>query len=133
VRLAVSAATGRETGRRFRCRGSQEQWGGVTDGTDARLLAEHLVGAATTPAAANRALNIVNGDVFRWRRLWPRLAAALGVEAVGFTGDPAPLEQQMVDAPEIWPEVVSRHGLVETDVNTLASWWHTDADLGRTI
>ena len=39
----------------------------------------------------------------------------------------------MVDAPEAWREIVSRHGLVDTDVNMLASWWHTDADLGRTI
>jgi len=39
----------------------------------------------------------------------------------------------MVDAAEIWPQIVARHGLLETDVNTIASWWHTDADLGRTI
>jgi nucleoside-diphosphate-sugar epimerase len=133
VTLAVYAAICRETGRPFHFPGSQEQWEAVTDVTDARLLADHLVWAATTPAAANRALNIVNGDVFRWRRLWPRLAAALDVEPVGFSGEPEPLEQQMVDAPDVWREVVSRHGLVATDVNTLASWWHTDADLGRTI
>ena len=89
--------------------------------------------AATAPGAANQALNIVNGDVFRWRRLWPRLAAALGVEPIGFDGEPAPLEQQMADAGEIWPELVRRHGLRDLDVETLASWWHTDADLGRTI
>jgi nucleoside-diphosphate-sugar epimerase len=133
VTLAVYAAICRETGRPFHFPGSREQWEAVTDVTDARLLAEHLVWAATTPAAANRALNIVNGDVFRWRRLWPRLAGALGVEPVGFTGEPAALEQQMSDADEVWPEIVSRHGLVDLDVNTLASWWHTDADLGRTV
>jgi len=88
---------------------------------------------STTPAAANQALNIVNGDVFRWRRLWPRLAAALEVEPVPFDGTPAPLEQQMACAGEIWPQIVERHGLRDTDVETLASWWHTDADLGRTV
>ena len=82
VTLAVYAAICRETGRRFRFPGSREQWEAVTDVTDATLLADHLVWAATTPAAANQALNIVNGDVFRWRRLWPRLAEALGVEPV---------------------------------------------------
>lgn len=133
VTLAVYAAICRETGRRFHFPGSQEQWEAVTDVTDARLLADHLAWAATDPRAANRALNIVNGDVFRWRRLWPRLAAALGVEPVGYTGEPAPLQEQMAGASEIWPQIVSRHGLVDTDVNTIASWWHTDADLGRTI
>jgi nucleoside-diphosphate-sugar epimerase len=133
VTLAVYAAICRETGRRFHFPGSREQWEAVTDVTDADLLAEHLVWAATTPEAANKALNIVNGDVFRWRRLWPRLAAALQVEPVGFDGAPAPLEEQMSDAAEIWPEIVRRNGLRDLRVDALASWWHTDADLGRTI
>ena len=133
VTLAVYAAICRETGRAFHFPGSREQWEAVTDVTDAGLLADHLVWAATTPAAADQALNIVNGDVFRWRRMWPRLADALGVEAVGFEGEPSPLEQQMAGAEEIWPEIVARHGLRDLPVDTLASWWHTDADLGRTI
>jgi nucleoside-diphosphate-sugar epimerase len=133
VTLAVYAAICQETGRKFRYPGSQQQWEAVTDVTDARLLADHLVWAATTPAAANEALNIVNGDVFRWRRLWPRLAAALDVEPAPFDGEPAQLEEQMVDAAEVWPEIVRRHGLRDIQVDTLASWWHTDADLGRTI
>jgi nucleoside-diphosphate-sugar epimerase len=133
VTLAVYAAICRETGRTFRYPGSQQQWEAVTDVTDAGLLADHLVWAATTPAAANQALNIVNGDVFRWRRLWPRLAAALDVEPAPFDGEPATLEEQMADAAEVWPEIVRRHGLRDIPVDTLASWWHTDADLGRTV
>ena len=133
VTLAVYAAICRETGRPFRYPGSREQWEAVTDVTDATLLAEHLVWAATTPTAANHALNIVNGDVFRWRRLWPRLAAALEVEPEGFSGQAAPLEQQMLDAEEIWPAIVRKHALRDLPVGRLASWWHTDADLGRTV
>jgi nucleoside-diphosphate-sugar epimerase len=133
VTLAVYAAICRETERPFRFPGSREQWEAVTDVTDAGLLADHLLWAATTPTAANQALNIVNGDVFRWRRMWPRLAAALGVEPIGFDGQPAPLEEQMGDAADVWPEIVRRHGLRDYDVEQLASWWHTDADLGRTI
>ncbi|MDX6378718.1 MAG: hypothetical protein QOE98_3021 [Gaiellaceae bacterium] len=133
VTLAVYAAICRETGRTFRFPGSEQQWEAVTDVTDARLLADHLVWAATAPAAADQALNIVNGDVFRWRRLWPRLAAALGVEPEGYHDAPAPLQEQMADAADVWPGIVRRHGLRDIPVETLASWWHTDADLGRTI
>jgi nucleoside-diphosphate-sugar epimerase len=133
VTLAVYGSICRETGREFRYPGSRQQWEAVTDVTDAGLLAEHLVWAATTPAAANQPLNIVNGDVFRWRRLWPRLAAALDVEPAPFDGDAASLEQQMADAPAVWPEIVRRHRLRDLPVESLASWWHTDADLGRTI
>jgi hypothetical protein len=65
--------------------------------------------------------------------MWPRLATALGVDPMGFDGEPAPLERQMADAAEVWPRIVERHGLRDLDVARLASWWHTDADLGRTI
>src|SRR3954454_15766825 len=53
VTLAVYAAICRETGRPFHYPGSQEQLEAVTDVTDAALLADHLVWAATTPAASD--------------------------------------------------------------------------------
>jgi hypothetical protein len=76
---------------------------------------------------------VVNGDVFRWRWMWPRLAAALDVEPAGFSGQPQPLEQQMADAEPVWARVVAEHGLAEPDLSRVASWWHTDSDLGRDI
>ncbi len=70
VTLAVYATICRETGRPFLFPGSAMQWNGLTDMTDARLLARHLEWAATTEAARNEAFNVVNGDVFRWSWMW---------------------------------------------------------------
>ena len=39
----------------------------------------------------------------------------------------------MADAQAIWSDIVAKHGLQDIPVNTLASWWHSDADLGRTL
>ena len=39
----------------------------------------------------------------------------------------------MVEAAPIWEEIVRRHGLAPNAVERLASWWHTDADLGREV
>jgi predicted TIM-barrel enzyme len=39
----------------------------------------------------------------------------------------------MTDAQPVWDAVVAEHGLVEGDLARLASWWHSDADLGRTM
>ena len=50
VTLAVYAAICRETGRRFVFPGSLQQWEGLTDVTDARVLARHLEWAATSDA-----------------------------------------------------------------------------------
>jgi nucleoside-diphosphate-sugar epimerase len=133
VTLAVYGAICRETGRPFLFPGSQQQWEGVTDVTDARLLARQLAWSATTPGAANEAFNIVNGDVFRWRRMWGVLAEGLGVEAEPYAGHPTPLEEQMHEAAPAWERIVARHGLEPTSVDDLASWWHSDADLGRPL
>jgi nucleoside-diphosphate-sugar epimerase len=131
--LAVYATICRETGRRFQFPGSAAQWNGLSDVTDARVLARQLVWAATTPAARNEAFNVVNGDVFRWSWLWPRLAAWFGVEAAGFDGTVRPLEAELADDADLWRTIAERHGLVEPDLHRLASAWHTDLDLGRPI
>jgi hypothetical protein len=86
VTLAVYGTICRETGRPFVFPGSPEQYEAATDVTDSRILARHLEWAATNPAAHNQALNIVNGDVFRWRRMWGVLADGLGVEPAPYPG-----------------------------------------------
>jgi nucleoside-diphosphate-sugar epimerase len=131
--LAVQAALCRETGREFRFPGSAVQWNGLTDMTDAGLLADQMIWAATTESARDEAFNIADGDVFRWRWMWPRLAKLLGVEAAGFDTAPRPLEEQMAGMEPVWKELAARHGLRESELGRLASWWHTDGDLGRPI
>ena len=129
--LGAYAAVARATDRPFLFPGSLTAWNGIVDLTDASLLADHQLWAATTPAAADTAFNVVDGDVIRWRRLWPRLAAHLGVEPQAPGTTPAPLEEQMADAAPVWAQLVAEHGLVEPDLARVASWWHTDSDLGR--
>jgi nucleoside-diphosphate-sugar epimerase len=133
VTLATYATLCRETGRPFRFPGSAAQWNGLTDMTDARLLARHLAWAATTPAARNQAFNVVNGDVFRWSWMWGRIAEWFGVAPASFDGTVRPLEEQMKGDAPAWADLAARHGLVEPDLGRLASAWHTDADLGRPI
>ena len=133
VTLATHATLCHETGRPFLFPGSAMQWNGLTDMTDARMLARHLEWAAITPAARNQAFNVVNGDIFRWNWMWGRLADWFGLEPAPFPGQGTPLEQQLADAAPRWADIARRHGLAEPDLNRLASAWHTDADLGRPI
>ncbi|MDQ0381280.1 SDR family oxidoreductase [Amycolatopsis thermophila] len=131
--LAVQAVLCRETGRPFRFPGSEAQWHGLTDMTDADLLADQMIWAATTDAGRDQAFNVANGDVFRWRWMWPRIAGLLGVEPAGYDTAPRPLEQQMAGMEPVWAELAARHGLRERDLGRLASWWHTDGDLNRPV
>jgi len=131
--LAVYATICRETGRPFVFPGSAVQWNSLTDMTDARQLARQLEWSATTPAARNQAFNIVNGDIFRWKWMWRRLAEWFGVEAAPMPAEITPLEKQLADAAPVWRDIAQKYGLAEPDLGRLASPWHTDADLGRPI
>lgn len=129
--LAVYASLCRQTGMPFVFPGSAQQWHGLTDMTDATLLARQLEWASTQPAGRDQDFNIVNGDVFRWKWMWSRIAEYFGIEAVPFDGTVRPLEARMANAAPAWREIAETFHLVEPDISKLASWWHTDADLGR--
>ena len=129
--LAVYATLCKQAGLPFVFPGSATQWNSLTDMTDARLLARHLEWASTSEAGRNQDFNIVNGDVFRWKWMWSRIADYFGVEAVAFDGEVRPLESRMRDAGTQWRQIAARFDLVEADIDRLASWWHSDADLGR--
>ncbi len=131
--LAVYATICKETGRPFQFPGSAAQWNGLSDVTDARVLADHLIWAATTEAARNEAFNITNGDVFRWSWLWKQLAGWFGIEPVGFDGTIHPLEAAIAGDGPLWREIAAKYNLQEPDLHRLASAWHTDLDLGRPI
>jgi nucleoside-diphosphate-sugar epimerase len=133
VTLAAYATICRDTGSPFLFPGSATQWNGLTDMTDARLLARHLEWASTTASARDQAFNVVNGDVFRWQWMWERIARFFGLVPAPYPGRVTPLEQQLAEAGPIWAEIARKHGLVEPSLARLASAWHSDADLGRPI
>jgi nucleoside-diphosphate-sugar epimerase len=131
--LSAYATLCKELGRPFVFPGSATQWNGVTDVTDADLLADQIIFCATHEAGQDEAFNIANGDVFRWRWLWPQIAAYFGVEWEGFEDRPRTLVESMAGTEGAWAEIAARHGLVEPDLGRVASWWHSDGDLGRDI
>lgn len=129
--LAVYASMCKQNNQPFIFPGSEAQWNGISDMTDASLLAEQLVWAAKNESAKNNDFNIVNGDVFRWKWMWEQIADYFGVEAVGFNDKPRPLAERMDNAAAQWLVIAQQHDLREKNINKLVSWWHTDADLGR--
>jgi nucleoside-diphosphate-sugar epimerase len=131
ITLAVYATICRETGRPFVFPGSLQQFEGLTDVTDARILARHLEWAATSEAARDQAFNIVNGDIFRWNWLWPKLATDFGIEAAPYPGRTTLLKPRLAAAGPVWAGIATKYGLAESDINKLTSAWHTDMDLGR--
>ena len=131
--LGAYAAICKKTGRPFVFPGSPQQYEASVDITDGRIIAKHLEWAATKPSARNEAFNIVNGEVFRWNWMWPKLAVYFGLVAAEYPGHAQPLEKQMADMGPVWDKIVAKHGLQKNELTSVASWWHSDADLGRII
>lgn len=129
--LATHASVCKATGQPFVFPGSPTAWEGLNDITDARILAKQIVWASVEPNARNEAFNAVNGDVFRWSRLWKVIAEYFGIEAAPYPGHYNSLEEQMRDSGPAWDALVRKHELQPNTLKRLASAWHTDLDLGR--
>lgn len=125
--IAVLAAFSRELGVPLRFPGRPGAYDPLLETTDAGLLARATVWAATDPAGANQAFNVTNGDLFRWRDLWPRLAAMLDVPV----GPPLPMSlvEAMADQAPVWDRIVARHGLRPNPFEQVSSWAFGDAVL----
>lgn len=128
--FAVHGAIARETGTPLIFPGTQTVWDSLTDISDSRVVADQMIWASTTPGIGNEAWNVTNGEVFRWRWLWPRLAHALGVDWEGPGPEPRPLIEQMAGKEQVWSDIVDKYGLTESRLDKVASFWHTDSDLG---
>ncbi|HUC16828.1 MAG TPA: SDR family oxidoreductase [Acetobacteraceae bacterium] len=131
--IGAYAAICRAEGVPFRYPGSERAYRVLMQMTDARLLAEASLWAATSPRAAGEAFNLVNGDLFRWERLWPRLGRALGLEV----GPPMPLTLalHMADKAPLWERLAREHGLTGPAYERLIGWgfgdfiFHTEFDV----
>ena len=130
--LAVYATICRETGRPFVFPGSPQAYNGLVDVTDAGILAEHLVWEATTRKASNLAFNVVNGDCFRWRKMWRMVAAYFEIAPAEYPGHATLLTEAFAGIGPTWDRIVRKHGLQANKIEQIAPWWHLDADLGRT-
>jgi nucleoside-diphosphate-sugar epimerase len=114
----------RELGHRLDFPGRPGAYAALTEVTDATHLARAMFWMATDPRAANQAFNVSNGDVFRWNRLWPRLAAYFGV-AVGDIR-PLALADWARDKGPVWQRIVERHGLRSGPLDSMAVWGFAD-------
>jgi nucleoside-diphosphate-sugar epimerase len=81
----------------------------VWEASDARLVANVLLWAATAPEARNEHFNVTNGDVFAWRSVWPAIADALGVDPAD--DRPMALSAYLPDKRDVWDRIVEKHAL----------------------
>ena len=118
--IGVYAAICRELGLPFSHPGTPGNYRALYRVTDAEHLAKAVLWMATEPGCANQAFNVTNGDVFRWERVWPRLADYFGVPAGPQRR--IPLARMMADKGPVWDRIVGKHGLRPYRYEEIVSW-----------
>lgn len=128
--LGAYAAICRELGCALDYPGPEGAYRSVTQVTSIDLLARAMAWMATEPGCANQAFNVTNGDLFRWHRLWPRIANAFDMQCGSVR--PLRLAEVMQGKEAVWARVCERHGLAPRPLSSVANWGYLDATLERT-
>ena len=106
----------------------------MNDVTDVDLLSDASIFLSTHKSCENQAFNINNGDLFRWKHLWPKIAEHFGMETgpnlhmnlVSMMGTP--------DKKELWEETVKASPLSQCCRNQAAvQVKHTLTELSGSI
>ncbi|MFA1238339.1 SDR family oxidoreductase [Serratia odorifera] len=122
--IAVYASISKALNLPLRFPGKPGAYHSLLEMTDAGLLANATLWAATEPQAANQAFNINNGDLFRWSEMWPKIADYFALPVAPPL--PMPLTQMMADKATLWGDMALQHQLAETDYRQVASWPFVD-------
>jgi len=122
--IAVYATLCKDLGLPLAFPGTDASYNALYQCSDAQLLARSMVWMATTPECANQAFNIINGDLIRWKNVWPAFARFFDMEA-------APpcamnLATSMADKGPLWKKLVARHGLKPYAYDEIVSWPYGD-------
>ncbi|WP_213015229.1 MULTISPECIES: SDR family oxidoreductase [unclassified Rhodococcus (in: high G+C Gram-positive bacteria)] len=126
--IAVYATMSKELGVPLRFPGTPGAYTSLIEMTDAGLLAEATVWAATTPECANQAFNINNGDLFRWNEMLPKIADFFELDVA----PPLPMSMDVVmaDKEPVWKGLVAKYGLEPTPYADVSSWAFGDFVFG---
>ncbi|KAJ3283660.1 hypothetical protein HK104_010277 [Borealophlyctis nickersoniae] len=149
VSIALYAVVQKESGQPLVFPGNQVMYENIIDHSSAANNARFQVWAASNHTKAlhttwNHAYNIHDGDVVRFKDLWPKIAKYfdmdLPAEAEAFSIPPPkpgeikcqrPLTEYMKDKDKLWEQVAKTYGL-DSSAFQCATWAFADFIVGRT-
>lgn len=121
--LGIYAALCRDAGEPFAFPGGPDT---LHEAVDADLVGQVLQWASLAHNAQDQVFNVTNGDVFRWRDIWPALAEMLGV-TLG-PDRSLSLSQWLPTQGARWSQIVSQHQLRDLSLPELLGESHFYAD-----
>ena len=126
--LAVYATISKALGQPLSFPGTEANYNALYQCVDAGHLAKAVTWMATESHCGNQAFNITNGDIFRWKNLWPAIARYFDME-LG-TQKHISLVETMRDKGPLWDGFVQEHGLQSIHFDQLVAWKFGDSVFG---
>ncbi len=107
--LAIYGSLLRELGKPFGFPSTAACFNALHQVIDAQLLARAAIWVSTTHDCGNQAFNVSNGDMFRWKHMWPALASFFNLDSSG--PQPYSLKKFLSDKQPLWDEMVGKYSL----------------------
>jgi hypothetical protein len=126
--IEVYSAISKELGLPLRFPGKLGASTSLYQVTESSHFANAALWAATEARCGLEAFNITNGDYFRWRHMWPRIADVFEMPV----GEPQTISlvQHMADKAELWRSMMDKYGLKPFDFGKLVAWPFADYVFG---
>jgi len=118
--LAIYGSMLRELGQPFGFPSSAACFDALHQVIDAELLARSAIWVSTTAGCGNKAFNVSNGDMFRWKHMWPALARSFGLEPAG--PQPHSLQQFLSDNQPLWDAMTRKYDLKPFPYERTPDW-----------
>jgi nucleoside-diphosphate-sugar epimerase len=118
--IAIYASLCKELNVPMRFPGPERAYEVLVNVTDAELLAKGMEYVSINESANGEIFNLTNGDIFRWKELWPKFGEYFGVaveEPQTFS-----LATYMADKNKLWNEMVQKYQLEEHSLDHLVKW-----------
>lgn len=122
--LAVYATLSKELGLPLCFPGTVGNYTALYQCTEATHLARAIEWMATEPDCANEAFNITNGDLIRWKNVWPQIAEFFEMK-VGPQRH-LNLSEMMRDKAPVWDRLVQAHDLQPFPYEEIVAWQYGD-------
>ena len=118
--IAVYANILKAEGEPLHFPGSEGNYGALYQCTEAALLARAMRWMATDPKCANQSFNITNGDLIRWKNLWPVFADYFGMKLGSVKT--IKLGQVMPDKAATWQQITEKYCLKTNSYDDFVVW-----------
>lgn len=128
--LAVYATVLKELGKPLIFPYGQKAFESLREIADARLVTKFAIWLTKNDHCSSEAFNITNGEPFRYRFMWEKIANYFYMEIEVVEGGES-ISNFMADKKDLWRSIVDKHHLRPLDLDLLGTWDFMDLMLSR--